>query len=362
MVTTSPSDVHAPHTESWPADPAPDDAWQDTPAPAEFHACAVPWIETEEVPACAVCGVERFDLYTVGFDYELRTCRNPWRFVQCRACGHVWLNPRPALAALPVIYPPTYYSYNYKQQINRVARWAKALLDRRKMRAILRRLPAAPATYLDVGCGDGRFLKVMEAQGVRREHNYGLELDANVVRPLAEAGFQAFCERVEECGQIPDGRIDLATMFHVIEHVDDPGRVVRKVADWLAPGGVFAVETPNLASLDRRWFQHRHWGGYHIPRHWHLFTPATLSRLLRDSGLEVIGTSYQTGHSFWMYSFHHRLRYANRPWPRLARLFDPLKGLPFLAAFTAFDKLRAAVGFPTSAMLLLARKPGGQTP
>jgi hypothetical protein len=58
-----------------------------------------------------------------------------------------------------------------------------------------------------------------------------------------------------------------------------------------------------------------------------------------------------------MYSFHHRLRYAARPWRRTARLFDPLKGLPFLAAFTALDKLRASVGFQTSAMLLLARKP-----
>ena len=89
---------------------------------------------------------EKFDLYTVGFDYELRTCRNPWRMVQCRQCSHVWLNPRPALATLPVIYPPTYYSYNYKQQINPIATWAKAVLDRRKMRGILRKLAAAPKT------------------------------------------------------------------------------------------------------------------------------------------------------------------------------------------------------------------------
>ena len=346
MATISPTDVR----------PATQDTWQTTPPPQEFLAAEAPWIDTEDVPACPVCGAEKFEQYTVGFDYELRTCRNPWRFVQCSACSHVWLNPRPALATLPVIYPPTYYSYNYKQQINPIATWAKAVLDRRKMAGILRKLAAPPMTYLDVGCGDGRFLRVMERRGVDKQHNYGLELDERVVRPLAEAGYQAFCERVEECSKIPDDGIDLATMFHVIEHVDDPGRVVRKVTRWLSPGGVFAIETPNLDSLDLRWFQDQHWGGYHIPRHWNLFPPATLARLLQDSGLEVISTSYQTGHSFWMYSFHHRLRYAARPWRRTAKLFNPLKSLPFLAGFTAFDKLRAAVGFKTSAMLLLARK------
>jgi SAM-dependent methyltransferase len=336
--------------------PVPHDAWQDAPPPQEFLTCAAPLIDTEEVPACPVCGVEKFASYSIGFDYELRTCRNPWRFVQCRECSHVWLNPRPALSTLPVIYPPNYYSYNYQRQINPIATWAKAVLDRRKMAGILRKLATAPKTFLDVGCGDGRFLRVMESRGVVRDHNYGLELDERVVRPLAEAGFRAFCERVEDCTRIPEDGIDLATMFHVIEHVDDPGRVVRKIARWLAPGGVFAVETPNLDSLDQRWFRDRYWGGYHIPRHWNLFTPATLSRLLQDSGLEVISTSYQTGHSFWMYSFHHRLRYAARPWRRTAKLFDPLKSLSLLAGFTALDKARAALGFPTSAMLLLARK------
>ncbi len=333
--------------------------WRNTPPPQEIQAmgAGAPWIETEVVQACPVCSTEDFEQYTVGFDYELRTCRNPWRFVQCRACCHVWLNPRPAVATLPVIYPPTYYSYNYRQQINRLALWAKEKLDGRKMRGILRQLPAPPQSYLDVGCGDGRFLKVMERQGVSRQNNYGLELDERVVEPLAAAGYQAFCERVEDCVRIPKEGVDLATMFHVIEHVDDPGRVVRKIVSWLSPGGVFAVETPNLHSLDQRWFRDRYWGGYHIPRHWNLFTPATLTLLLQDCGLEVISINYQTGHSFWMYSFHHWLRYAGRPWRRLSKLFNPLRSLPLLATFTALDKLRAAVGCRTSAMLLLARKP-----
>src|SRR5262249_5949496 len=73
--------------------------------PPELLAPGVPVVATEEVPSCPICGHNRFGTHTVGFDYELLTCRNPWRLVRCEDCGHVWLNPRPALSALPTIYP-----------------------------------------------------------------------------------------------------------------------------------------------------------------------------------------------------------------------------------------------------------------
>jgi 2-polyprenyl-3-methyl-5-hydroxy-6-metoxy-1,4-benzoquinol methylase len=325
--------------------------------PDEFVANQVALIDCEEIRACPVCGHPAFRPFAWGFDYELQTCGNCWRFVACEDCGHVWLNPRPALHALPTIYPPTYYAYNYKREINPVAVKGKEFLDRLKFRGIRRYLSRPTSSYLDIGCGDGRFLKLMEKQGVERQQIYGFELDEKVVQALRAASYQVFCNRVEDCDQIPENSLDLVTMFHVIEHVDDPARVVRKVFTWMAPGGVFAVETPNLDSLDARWFKETYWGGYHIPRHWNLFTPTTLARLLTDAGFEVAATRYQTGHSFWMYSLHHRLRYGRKPRPRLAQCFNPFQSLLPLIAFTAFDRLRAAFGSRTSAMLMLVRKP-----
>ena len=143
----------------------------------------------------------------------------------------------------------------------------------------------------------------------------------------------------------------------MIEHVDDPRAVVESVVEWLRPGGVFAVETPNIDSWDARLFASGLWGGYHIPRHWNLFTPETLARLLESCGLEVRRTTHQPGHAFWMYSFHHELRFGRHRRPWLAPIFDPFRSLPVLAAFTAFDLARAAAGRRTSAMLMLARKP-----
>jgi SAM-dependent methyltransferase len=333
--------------------------------PAEFAADGAPTIGADAVGACPVCGGAHFVQHAVGFDYELRTCRNPWRFVKCGACAHVWLNPRPSIGALGAIYPPHYYAYHYTEKVNPLALRAKNWLDSRKFAGILGALGRRPGSFVDIGCGDGRYLDFAKRAGVEGSRNYGLELDEKAAARLRSRGYVGLCERVEDCRAIEEGSLDLATMFHVIEHVDDPRAVAQGVARWIAPGGVFAVETPNIDSLDARLFGRTHWGGYHIPRHWNMFTPTTLRRLLTDAGLEVIGTRFQTGHSFWMYSIHHMTRYPRGSRPSglrrsLSRCFDPFGGvvsLPALLAFTALDKARAGAGLRTSSMLMLARKP-----
>lgn len=317
-----------------------------------------PLVAVEEVGTCEICASARHAPFASGYDYELETCKNLWWFVRCEECGHVWLHPRPAVNALKIIYPSTYYAYGYDEQIGAIARWGKSALDRRKLAGILGQLARQTASYLDVGCGNGRFLRIMAGRGIPPRSIYGLELDEKVVEKLRAEGFQVFSERAESCESIPTGSIDLITMFHVIEHVDAPARVIERLASWLSPGGVLALETPNIDSWDARLFQTHYWGGYHIPRHWHLFAPQTLTRLLERAGLEVITVRYQTGHSFWMYSLHHRLKYGVHQRPSLARWFDPFTNLVPLLAATGFDIVRSRLGFKTSAMLVLARKPG----
>ncbi len=334
------------------------DEWEALHPPAEFISNSPPRIQTESVDICPVCADENFAMYALGFDYESQTCSNPWRFVQCPTCSHVRLHPRPAAGTLPIIYPPTYYSYRYDEVVGTVGVRSKIILDQFKLRAILRHLPELPHTSLDIGCGDGRFLRVVEKQGLPRNRLYGLELDESVTDSLCVEGYRVFCNRVEDkSDDIPAGKMDLVTMFHVLEHVGDINRVIGNIFNWMSPGGVLAIETPNIQSLDARIFKRGYWGGYHIPRHWNLFTPSSLEKLLSNHGLEVVSTQYQTGHGLWMYSFHHHLRYGSRPRHRLAKAFDPFLNIPFTAVFVGLDMLRARLGCKTSAMLMLARKP-----
>ena len=117
------------------------------PRPAEFDNPAIPEIATTDVPLCPLCGETHFRTFAEGYDYELQTSSNKWRFVQCDACAHVWLNPRPAISTLSTIYPTTYYAYNYATKINPIAVKAKEMLDVAKMKSILAHLKRAPSRF-----------------------------------------------------------------------------------------------------------------------------------------------------------------------------------------------------------------------
>jgi 2-polyprenyl-3-methyl-5-hydroxy-6-metoxy-1,4-benzoquinol methylase len=332
-------------------------AVQGRPLPSGYDSNA-PEIATVRIERCPVCGGAERSFFAEGYDYELQTCRNLWQFWQCRTCTAVWLDPRPAAEELSTIYPPTYYAYDMSERLSLIILKGKALLDRMKFQAILKFLAREPTSFMDVGCGDGRYLHQFAGKGLSKEKIYGVELSSPAIPKLRAAGFKIFSERVENVKDMQSSSVDLITMFHVIEHVEDPVRVLRQLANWLAPGGVLAIETPNIDSIDRKAFTNTWWGGYHIPRHWTLFNEKSLRRALTDTGLEVLGTKYQTGHSFWLYSFHHLTKFNQRlPLLSLAPLFDPMRSRLFLSAFTSFDIIRRMLGARTSAMLVLARKP-----
>jgi SAM-dependent methyltransferase len=117
--------------------------------------------------------------------------------------GAAWLDPRPADEALSVIYPPHYYSYAMADSVSPLSLYAKSLLDRRKLRGILSRTKT-PSSFLDIGCGDGRYMKFMAELGLPKNRIFGLELSDQPVQKLREQGFQAHMARVENCAAIPD--------------------------------------------------------------------------------------------------------------------------------------------------------------
>jgi SAM-dependent methyltransferase len=139
-----------------------------------------------------------------------------------------------------------------------------------------------------LGCGDGRYLYQFAQRDLERDRIIGIDLSSPAIPRLKREGFRILSKRVEDCDEIEPNSIDLITMFHVIEHVEDPISVIRRLSGWLAPGGVLALETPNVESLDRYLFSEAWWGGYHIPRHWTLFTESNLQLALRKVGLTEV--------------------------------------------------------------------------
>lgn len=313
-----------------------------------------PAIETEHVP-CGLCGSDDSDPFAEGFDYEYQTCRNRWTFVRCQKCSNVYLDPRPVWSALSTIYPPNYYAYNYDKQVGWFAQTAKEWLDRRRFAALRRSIAGEIRYYLDIGCGNGRYLKAMAASGLPREHVFGIELDHAVANRLSAEGFQVLTCPFEEAHDLPPGKFQLITLFSVLEHVSSPRETLRKAYDLLAPGGLLVFEVPNINSLNARLFRRRYWGGYHTPRHWNIFSIEAIQSISDPMGYHLKNVRRTTGHAFWLWSLHHLFRYEYG-WDRVGKWFNPCRCLLGLLIATPFDMIRGRLGCQTDNMIVSLQK------
>ncbi len=150
---------------------------------------------------------------------------------------------------------------------------------------------------VDVGCGSGEFPAMAAAAGyaacgidvsepsieVARKLHRGVDFRVADASDLAVSELESF---------------DVVTLWDVIEHVLRPHEVIASAATLLRPGGLIVLGTPNGASIYDRVADALYRVVPPIGKlmlmqrysEWHLqiWTARTLSRLLRDHGLETV--------------------------------------------------------------------------
>jgi 2-polyprenyl-3-methyl-5-hydroxy-6-metoxy-1,4-benzoquinol methylase len=312
--------------------------------------------------SCDICGGDDHEPFAAGPDYEYQTTLDIFQFVRCRRCAHVYLNPRPAESELGRIYPPTYYSYVQRQ--NRVAASGRiARMRERYHAAQLRKAfgdligPGARLRVLDVGCGDGRFLDMMRVAFGEAVETYGLDFDEGAVAVAAASGHRTKVATIEGA-DYPDAHFDVIYISHVIEHLASPRAFLETSHRLLRDGGIVHVETPNVDCAEARIARRTYWGGYHFPRHWHLFAPQTIARLGRDCGFSVGPPAFATSPVFLNWTCHHIL-WKHRTTRPLSEVFsvtgiykNTLYALALVLGFAAVERaLRVASGGRGSGMV-----------
>ncbi len=156
---------------------------------------------------------------------------------------------------------------------------------------------------LDVGCVDARPDKRPSPERINAggslgthifshiaAHNpgvLGIDRDAAGVEHLRAAGFRV---EVADAMQLDLGeeRFDVILATEIIEHVEDPGRLLRSLAKHLAPGGRLLITTPNphhSAQLSKIWRK----GAPNVhSEHVLWLCPTTLARLFERVGLRWV--------------------------------------------------------------------------
>ncbi len=245
-----------------------------------------PSLEWEET-ACPQCGSNSSQFFLEAPDplppaHEGRI----FAVVRCSECDLIFTNPRPTERTIGQFYPTDYRPHRRASKM-RPARPVHSLYSRIFGRPCQERrgvLPwPAPGRLLDFGCGAGSFLKTMAEQGWQVT---GLDAAVGAVEHVRDHhGLTALVGTLPHPDLQPCS-FDVITMWHSLEHVHQPLRILREAHKLLIPGGQLIVATPNIASWPFRFFGIS-WFGLDLPRHLTHFTPATLTAMLQNAGFRV---------------------------------------------------------------------------
>lgn len=151
--------------------------------------------------------------------------------------------------------------------------------------------PLAGRTALDVGCGAGLLAEPLARLGAAVTGLDAAPENIAVAEIHAAQGGLAIDYRAGSVESLRDQRFDLVTCLEVIEHVEDPARFVRGLADALVEDGLLILSTPNRTPVSRLAMITLAEGFGAIPRgthDWNKFlTPDELTALFEDAGLRV---------------------------------------------------------------------------
>lgn len=213
-------------------------------------------------------------------------CSNPrvqrsqaggFRLWTCPECGHLTVHPRGDFEAQLIYSHPDYAGFRpdpvFLQSAERELRKASSLAG-------------PPGRLLDIGCGNGMGLQVAEKIGYDA---HGIDVSSEAVHLCQSRGLSAELRSVDDPDLGDDW--DVATMWDVLEHIEEPRPFLHAVRARLRAGGLLVIKVPTVAAKSAtllvRISPRLGKIALQLPAHLNYFTSDSLERVLRTTGFDV---------------------------------------------------------------------------
>lgn len=247
---------------------------------------------------CEICGSEMV-YFLKGKDYLYQSNKKIYAIYKCNECGLERIFPAPTFNEISTFYPKNYYSYNTTNKKEESKGIFLKIRDRLVERHYERKpkkdiyyyisiftsglfdgLPLSKygtKKFLDIGCGDGYNLRLMERFGWKTT---GYEIGKK--RHIGNIFYDKSFSNVNLKSQ----KYDYIRIWHVLEHVQEPRQIIRKIYKHTSDVGTVAIGVPNTSGLYPEIFG-RYWYGRDIPRHLFNFNTENLTRLLQTEKFQI---------------------------------------------------------------------------
>jgi SAM-dependent methyltransferase len=298
----------------------------------------------ENVDTCPVCdSPTRRKLHEGLTDNTFFVAAGEWSLWRCSSCRSAYLNPRPNEQTIGLAYSYYYthssavelranslvaklrlslgndyrnarYGTRFRPAIRLLGRTAVKLIPKVRDRIDIEYRsmprPTQEARLLDVGCGNGDFLRVAMKAGWCVA---GVEPDPESRAIAHKLG----ADVRPSLNDWPENEhFQHITASHVIEHVHDPRLFLEQLNRLLVPGGMLYIQTPNLDAPTYLRFG-RHWRGLEPPRHLVLFTKDSLVSLLQQTGFDLVRSIPSPGAAAFLIEQSERIAHGLDPYSGL---------------------------------------------
>lgn len=168
-------------------------------------------------------------------------------YFRCPSCGLVYHSPRPKKEYISGQYISGRFLQAFREIYLPSAEYRMSTIFRERIKDII--LPRVRrGRLLDIGCSSGHFLKVAGEHGFEV---YGIEPNPEMVRFASKnLKLPNILEGVFRKNEYPDDYFDAVTLWDVLEHVPEPGTLLRSVFKAIKPNGWVFAYTENVESLN----------------------------------------------------------------------------------------------------------------
>ncbi len=217
------------------------------------------------------------DLLVTSTDRNRRTTDQSFDYFRCEGCGLVFMDPVPQDMR-------RYYEGGYQEIPATLAELREiATTERYRLEPMLRYKQSGK--LLEIGPWMGIFSSNAKDAGF--EVN-ALEIDQQCVDFLNDVVGVRATQSADPATAIERlGEFDVIALWHCLEHLPEPWRMLQNAAAHLAPGGILLVAIPNIESYEFRLLKGR-WRNLDAPRHLTFYPMSTLISLCEGAGLRTL--------------------------------------------------------------------------